>query len=96
MPIDSVNLATDVCDGRVQFPFTTLILLDGRLQLKSGIDPSICGFVNVLTQLFEFWRTIDNIILGILLMNFLLNLAPHFIKVGHILIVLTFSYHKYV
>ena len=91
MPIDSVNLATDVCNGRVQFPFASLILLDGRLQLESGIDPSICGFVNVLTQLFEFSRTIDHSILGILLLNFLLNFAPHCIEVGHILMVLTFS-----
>jgi hypothetical protein len=59
--------------------------------LKSGIDPSIRGFVNVLAQLPEFWRTIDHGILGILLLNFFLNFAPHFIEVGHILMVLTFS-----
>ena len=42
MRIDGINFTTDVCDGRVQFPFASLILLNNRLQLKSGIDSSIC------------------------------------------------------
>lgn len=37
MVIDIVNFATDVCNSSVQFPFGSLILLDGWLQLKGGI-----------------------------------------------------------
>jgi hypothetical protein len=50
MLIDSVNLATYVCNSRVQFSLCTLILLDGRLQLKSGIDPSIRGLSMLSSQ----------------------------------------------
>ena len=50
MLIDIINLATDGCDRIIQFPFSSLILLNGRLQFKSGIDQRICGFVNVLAH----------------------------------------------
>ena len=56
MLIDSVNLATDVCDGRVQFPFASLILLDSRLQLKREDKFVSCLliFCNIWDYIFEY------------------------------------------
>ena len=37
----------------------------------------------------------DDVLFGILLLNFLLNFVEHYIEVKLVLIVFTFSYHRY-
>ena len=56
MLFDSVNLATDVCDGKAQFPFASLILLDSRLQLKREDKSVSCLliFCNIWDYIFEY------------------------------------------
>lgn len=65
MRIDGVNLTADCANCIVQGSLSRIVLSDGRLQLKGGIDPSIGCFVNAFTQLLKFRNTADNLILGI-------------------------------
>lgn len=69
MGVDGVNFLTDGIHRTTQFRLGTLILLNGRLQFKCGIDEGVCSLVNVLTQLLQLRNTVYKPILGLLLLN---------------------------
>ena len=49
--VDGIYLTADSANGIAKDCLGRVVLTDGRLQLKSSIDPSVGRFVNVLTQL---------------------------------------------
>ena len=85
--VDGLNLSADSVNGIAKGSLSRIVLTDGRLQLKSCIDPSVGRFVNVLTQLPEFRRTADNSILGIMLFNLFLDFVHHVIEVRLLLVI---------
>ena len=94
--VDGVNLATDGINCIIQFLLGSLILPDYRLTLKRGIHTIIGSLVDVATQFLQFRNTTDDVLLGILFLNILVDFAPHFLEIGLVLVVLTFSNHIYV
>lgn len=45
MGVDGVNFLTDGIHRTTQFRLGTLILLNGRLQFKCGIDKGVCSLI---------------------------------------------------